>query len=221
MIDTKAESLMKMGGVIAILATTLAVADAATAINLNIGNASNNTFLGKLSNETVGQSFINDPINGTGASILLNDWTFKVNDSSGFSFPPPPLSGPATLTIYAGTGIGGTVIGSTATYTTASTFPENTATWTFAGGLTLIDNLTYTAAVTSSARLSFPASDANPYANGVATRSDGVDLSSFDTVFSANFTEATPVPFEFEASGGLLILGGGWLLHRHLKKVSK
>jgi len=31
------------------------------------------------------------------------------------------------------------------------------------------------------------------------------------------FTTATPVPFEFEPTGGLMVLGGAWLLRRHLK----
>jgi hypothetical protein len=32
------------------------------------------------------------------------------------------------------------------------------------------------------------------------------------------FTNATPVPFEFEPTGGLMVLSGAWLLSRHLKK---
>jgi hypothetical protein len=38
-------------------------------------------------------------------------------------------------------------------------------------------------------------------------------------VFQGNFS-GTPisVPFEFETGGGLAILGGAWLLRRHLQK---
>jgi subtilisin-like proprotein convertase family protein len=43
------------------------------------------------------------------------------------------------------------------------------------------------------------------------------DTGSF-TQFSFNVTEATPVPFEFEGTGGLMVVGGVWLLRRHLKK---
>jgi subtilisin-like proprotein convertase family protein len=43
------------------------------------------------------------------------------------------------------------------------------------------------------------------------------DTGSF-TQFSFNATEATPVPFEFEGTGGLMVVGGVWLLRRHLKK---
>jgi subtilisin-like proprotein convertase family protein len=43
------------------------------------------------------------------------------------------------------------------------------------------------------------------------------DTGSF-TQFSFNVNEATPVPFEFEGTGGLMGVGGVWLLRRHLKK---
>ncbi len=43
----------------------------------------------------------------------------------------------------------------------------------------------------------------------------GAVVNSFDI----NATAATAVPFEFEATGGLAILGGAWLLRRHLKKA--
>ncbi|MEI6328857.1 MAG: hypothetical protein WCP16_06470 [Pseudanabaena sp. ELA645] len=223
----KTESLMKMGGVIALLATTLAVSDSATAINLTIGNASRNVNVGNDDGSTIGQSFINDPTSVTGVSILLNDWTFRVNERSGFS--GFPLFSAATLNIYAGTGIGGELKGSSTDYTTAGSGSNSTATWTFAGGLSLIDNQTYTAAVISSATLSFGASDSaldpniDRYANGFVTRSVAGDLTAIDTVFTANFSPAaaTPVPFEFEGTGGVLVLGGGWLLRRHLKKRAK
>ena len=220
MIKTKVENLMKMGGVIALLATTLAISDSATALNLTIGNSANTTVLSNGTN-AFGQSFINDT-NGSASPILLNDWTFMVSD-----FMPPftnnPISGLVTLSIYAGTGIGGTLIGSTTTYTTAGSGNSSTATWTFAGGLSLIDNQTYTAAVSSSlTSLNFRTSSANPYANGILTRSNSGDLTGSDTVFTANFSAgATAVPFEFETTSGLAILGGAWLLRRHLKNRTK
>ncbi len=207
---------------IALLATTLAVSDSAMAINLTIGNSSDDALVGNFSGSaTIGQSFINDP-SGTGASILLNNWTFRVSEFDDNTEEYKPLSpNAATLNIYAGTGIGGELKGSATTYTTAGSGSNSTATWTFAGGLSLIDKQTYTAAVITSLDISFEASTANPYANGILTRSVG-DLTGHDTVFSANFSSApTPVPFEFEPTGGLLVLGGGWLLRRHLKKRAK
>ena len=204
-----------------LLATTLAISDSATAINLTIGNTSNSTAVTNVP-DTIGQSFINDP-SGAGTSILLNDWTFAVKEynPSTDSFDLP-LSTSTTLKIYVGTGIGGTEIGSATTYDSSVTLAGLTAAkWTFAGGLSLIDNQTYTAAVISSANLSFEASLSNPYPNGILTQSVSGDLGGYDTVFSANFSEATPVPFDFEPTGGLLVLGGGWWLRRHLKKRAK
>ena len=212
---------------IALLATTLAVSDSAMAINLTIGNSFENTNVSNGDGSTIGQSFINDPTSLTGASILLNDWTFRVNERD-FESNEFPLSLAATLNIYAGTGIGGELKGSATTYTTAGSGANSTATWTFAGGLSLIDNQTYTAAVISSADLGFPASSStfapniDRYANGFVTRSVAGDFTTRDTIFTANFSAApTAVPFEFEGTGGMLVLGGGWLLRRHLKKRAK
>lgn len=194
---------------------------------MTIGNTSRNRAVGSIKNSyQVSQSFVNDTT-GTGASVLLNDWTFAVTEFNGSIDEQDALFTAATLNIYAGTGIGGTLIGSATTYDSSVILAGfKAAKWTFgAGGLSLIDNQTYSAAVISSdfQVIDFETSDANPYPNGLVTRSDGAeDLSSYDTVFSANFSSApTPVPFEFEPTGGLLVLGGGWLLRRHLKKKAK
>ena len=221
MTSLKNDNLMKVGGVIAILATALAISDSASAINLTIGNTSIDNGLGTGAGgiSTVGQSFINDP-SATGTSVLLNDWTFALNESS------QPLFSSATLNIYAGTGIGGTLIGSASTYDSVTLAGDNAAKWTFTGGLSLFADQTYTAAVITSGDLVFHVSTANPYANGFLTSTD-LDITnivgeSYDTMFLANFSSApTPVPFEFEPTGGLLVLGGGWLLRRHLKKKAK
>jgi hypothetical protein len=50
----------------------------------------------------------------------------------------------------------------------------------------------------------------------VQDRGNG-DIGSF-TQFSFNVTEPTAVPFEFEGTGGMMVVGGVWLLRRHLKK---
>ena len=208
---------------VALLAATLAISDSASALNVTIGNSSQTMIASDLS--ALGQSFINDP-SGTGASILLNDWTFAVEEFDFSTFTSKPLSSAATLNIYAGTGINGTLIGSATTYDSTVTLAGFTAAkWAFAGGLSLIDNQTYTAAVISPANdsLGFKVSDTNPYPNGYVTRNASGDLTDDDTVFTANFSAgaATAVPFEFEATGGLGILGGAWLLRRHLQKRAK
>jgi subtilisin-like proprotein convertase family protein len=46
---------------------------------------------------------------------------------------------------------------------------------------------------------------------------DSFSTGSF-TEFSFNVNEPTAVPFEFEGTGGLMVVGGVWLLRRHLKK---
>jgi hypothetical protein len=49
--------------------------------------------------------------------------------------------------------------------------------------------------------------------NGVTYTTDG-----FNSGFVINATAATPVPFDFDPSLGVAVLGGGWLLRKHLKK---
>ena len=77
--------------------------------------------------------------------------------------------------------------------------------------------MTYTAVYSQTATYIIASSTPFTYPNGALTGSPGPGFAS-DTVFQANFSAATPVPFEFEPTGGLLVLGGGWLLRRHLKK---
>ena len=175
--------------------------------------------MNKFSGETFSQSF---NINGTGASILLNDWTFAVTEPPfDPESPNVPLFSTPILNIYEGNGL---LRGSATAVNSSVTLAGFTAAkWTFAGaGLSLLDNQTYTAAV-SSGTLKFEASNVDVYANGFLTSSDSVSASflgtNYDTVFQANYSSApTAVPFEFEPTGGLLVLGGGWLLRRHLKK---
>ncbi len=137
---------------------------------------------------------------------------------------PNPVVG-RELRVFTGNGNSGTQIGSSLT-SIVTTLAGLTATrWTFTGGLTLIDNQTYTAVLVGGTDipdgvLLFNASAANPYANGFATfGSNPFDIGeNFDTVFSANFSSAsTPVPFDFEPSAGLAVLGGLWLGRKYLK----
>jgi hypothetical protein len=196
-----------MGGVAALLASTLAISNAAEAINLTV---SNTTATGTAGFTNTGQSFVNDP-SGNGTAILLNDWTFA------FLTGNIATAAGETLNIYAGTGNGGLLKGSSniTAITTLNGF--SAVTWTFAGGLSLIDKDTYTANINTANALNFQFSSGTPYLNGVLT-SDAVPVSSLDTTFQGNFSSATAVPFEFEPTGGLMVVGGVWLLRRHLKK---
>lgn len=58
----------------------------------------------------------------------------------------------------------------------------------------------------------------NTWTLNIQDRNDG-DLGSF-TQWSFNVTEATPVPFEFSPALGLGVLGGAWLVRKALKKKS-
>ena len=54
--------------------------------------------------------------------------------------------------------------------------------------------------------------------NGYQVSTNNGGIYTNDTNFSSFKINATAVPFEFEATGGLVMLGGAWLLHKHLQK---
>ena len=55
--------------------------------------------------------------------------------------------------------------------------------------------------------------------NGYQRSPDNGGIYTADnTTFNSFQINATAVPFEFEATGGLVMLGGAWLLHKHLQK---
>ena len=199
----------------AILAVSLALAESALAINLTISNAVTAVGSNTPTANNIGQSFINDPI-GTGSPILLNDWTFDFTNSTSAT---SALAN--TLSIYLGGGIGsGTILGSSTSTTLVTFFTSpNSVRWNFAGGVSLVDNQLYTAVIqgsTSSLSLEF---SSNPYPNGNYFFNGTTSVPSVDLVFEGNFSPAaTPVPFEFDASGGLAMLGAGWLLRKRFQK---
>jgi hypothetical protein len=199
---------LKTGGVIALLASTLAFSPSAFALNTTIGNSFTN-IAGSGSNN--GQSFINDP-SGTGATINLDTWTFAFINAANQT-----TAAASTLTIYSGTGNGGTVVGTSSNTSTLNfgspSFPA--VTWTFTGGLQIIDNQTYTAVLAPNLGFRFTASSVYP--NGVRT-SNTTGFSNSDTVFQGTFSAATPVPFEFSPALGLGVLGGLFALKRFVKK---
>ena len=193
------------GGVTAIFAVSLSLAESALAINLTVSNPTAANF----TNQTnVGQSFINDPTTGTGATIFLNDWTFTFDTSINAD-----AARTKTLSIYSGGGNGGTLLASSTTTTpvTFATLPS--VRWTFASGVSLVDTQPYTAVIqgtTSGISIS-----GSTYPNGALYL--GASTIANDLTFEGNFS-ATPVPFEFEASGGLAMLGAGWLLRKRFQK---
>ena len=198
--------LEKMGGVTALLVSTLAISSPVSALNNTIGNSMSN---GGFTNSNAGQSFINDP-SGSGASINLNTWTLVFQ----------PLESQTTasnsvLTIYNGTGNGGTIVGTSSDTSTLTIAGSPAVTWTFAGGLQIIDNSTYTAVLAPS--LTYLFANSNPYPNGSVTVGS-TPLPSLDLVFQGTFSAATPVPFEFSPALGLGVLGGLWAAKKFLIK---
>jgi hypothetical protein len=203
---------LKMGGVVAILASTLTFSPAADAINLVIDNSLGNSISGSAN---AGQSFINDP-SGSGSLINLNTWTFSFEDAANQT---TALS--SVLTIFTGTGNGGVAVG-TSNSAANSTFDQgNSVIWTFAGGLQLTDTTTYSAVLTPflnyRANFDFSGNPNPAYANGVLTI-DAFPIDNSDTVFEATFSNPTAVPFDFDPSFGVLLLGGAWAGNRALKK---
>jgi hypothetical protein len=206
-------NLLKISGITASLVSALAIAAPSFALNPTIGNnLSENSFGGT----NIGQSFINDPTS-TGTIINLNSWTF------GLAAESVGVAANSTLTnlsIFLGTGNGGRLIGSSTTTSLAPVSgivnPATPITWTFAGGLQLRDNVTYTAVIVGNTPISFRGSVTNPYPNGGEfdarfTGSAGAS-SVLDTVFRGNFsaidTTPIPIPFEFSPVVGLSVLGG-------------
>jgi hypothetical protein len=206
MISIRMSNLQKIG-VIAALATTLAISDSAFALNLIQNTVSNNAAGGS----RFGQSFVIDPL-GTGSLLSLDSWTFAFNGLGNAT-----TAQTFTLSIYNGVGNGGIKVGdSTGTATIATFAGFDSVVWSFSGLPQLIDKSTYTTVLNGNAQLRY--SEFDPYPNGFLTSGTGIPSTNFDTAFRANFSAATAVPFEFEPTGGLAILGGGWLLRRHLKK---
>jgi hypothetical protein len=129
------------------------------------------------------------------------------------------------LNIYTGgNGSAGTLVGSSTSTALSSFGSGNSVTWTFAAGLALTDNVLYSAMVATGGGITFSDQNGNLYASGTEV-SVTVPQTAYDLVFQGNFsaTSATAVPFEFETTSGLAILGGAWLVRKRLqqKKSSK
>jgi len=173
-------------------------------LNNTIGNLTIDT---NAVGSNFGQSFINDPL-GTGETIKLNTWT------ASFLFGGSrEAAAAATLTIRNGVGNAGSVVGTSSSATTG-TIGGQSVTWTFAGGLNLIDTSTYTAVLAPS--LGYRLSN-NRYANGALTNNTA-RIVTLDTSFEATFSAATPVPFEFSPALGLVGLGVLWSGKKFLSK---
>jgi hypothetical protein len=164
---------------------------------------------GGFTNSNAGQSFINDP-SGSGASINLNTWTLVFQPLASQT-----TAAATTLTIYNGTGNGGTIVGTSSSTSTLTFASSPAVTWTFAGGLQITDTATYTAVLAP--ELTYRSIFSDLYPNGLVTTGT-IPNPSFDIVFQGTFSAVTPVPFEFSPALGLGVLGGLWAAKKFLTK---
>ncbi len=148
--------------------------------------------------------------------INLNTWTFSF-----FNAANQTTARNSVLRIFTGAGNGGSIVGTSSSAANSAFDQGNSVIWTFAGGLQLTDTTTYTAVLAPNLnyRLNFDGAPNPAYANGVLTIGTN-SIASLDTVFEATFSDpnATPVPFDFDPSFGVLLLGGAWAGNRALKK---
>jgi len=152
---------------------------------------------------------------GTGSLIKLNTWTISLGSAANQTTALGRV-----LNIYAGIGNGGTLVGTSSTTATSTFDLGNSVTWTFTGGLEITDNATYTAVLAPTIltyRINNGVSPNPAYPNGVYTVGTNT-FANLELLFQGTFSEAAPIPFEFEPSLGILLLGGAWAGNRALKK---
>jgi hypothetical protein len=224
-----------MGGVTTLLASILAIANPADAINL-VGNNTTTGFTA-LAINTSGQTAVGFTLptgsNYTLDNIVLNLRFYRTDGSDNDNDFP-------LLQIYADSAKNSTnPIGltlqsvsfdrpaSNSNSVAAFTFTPTTSTFTFLADTRYWLLVDATASqfgsfgwVTTNPNTA-PTSDIS-VTNIDYTRStdNGVSYTNdlANSGFVINATAATPVPFDFDPSLGVAVLGGGWLLRKHLKK---
>ena len=232
--NTKTNNLRKMGGVTALLASTLAFANSVEAINL-IGNYTPppNDQAGSgidsiFSQRAVGFTLPALPAGTTGYrldSIVLRLQNYITPtdtallqiyaDPTGTSTSNRPLVQNLQSVLFAANTPSGSNTAGNFSFTPNSpfTFAANTRYWLLvdatAGNYTWRSNNT---GITPAGVATFISPAGYQISND-----NGVNYAS-STVFNSFNINATAVPFEFEATGGLVMLGGAWLLHKHLQK---
>jgi hypothetical protein len=230
--DTRLNNLRKMGGVTTLLASILAIANPADAINL-VGNNTTTgspsfTNISTITQRAVGFTL---PI---GSNYTLDNIVVRLAnyrpDGTGNDNDFPLLQiyadSAKTSTDPNGATLQSVSFGrpdSAANPATAFTFTP-TSTFTFLADTRYWLLVDVTAGnfrwVTTSPNTT-PTSDigVTNIAYSVSTN-NGVNYTSGNASsgFVINATAATPVPFDFDPSLGVAVLGGGWLLRKHLKK---
>jgi hypothetical protein len=217
---TTPERLPKIPLAISLLATAsfatlTSVPLSAQAISFTIGNQS---FTGNSSaTNYTGHSFTPN-VGGSAAdanfSIVLANNPSQVYLNN-FTFTGFTGTAPAVLNIY-----------SDATRNITSLLTSSTSnsgfSYTFDGLTPLTFGTQYYAFYPTDVTLTTRFSNANPYSGGSPYRG-GAAVTAGDSTFTATFsdTDPTAVPFEFEPTGAVVILGGLWGLKRLVQKKLK
>ena len=227
--NTKTNNLRKMGGVTALLASTLAFANSVEAISL-IGNytPANDDAGNSISSISPSQKAVGFAL-PTGTSYELNNIILRLSNYNTDTVALGGSDDVAVLEIYAG----GTTSPSGATLQSV-TFNKPISSSDIPSNVSFTPTSPFTFDASTRYWLVVRAIDGDDY-NWTADSSniEPTGISSFEhyalsnnnggsytanETFSSFTINATAVPFEFEATGGLVMLGGAWLLHKHLQK---
>ena len=231
MTKTILNNSLKWGGVAALLASTLAISNAAEAISLigNYSSTNDGDFTVIYNNNHVAYSFTSP----SGANYQLDNIELRLSnynttqgdipllqiyaDSSKTSTNP---SGATLQPLLFNNPVSSSFAISNFTFTPTSsfTFVANTRYWLLVkdatGGISgFFWWANYPSYITPTGVATF---DSYQFSNN---NGESYVASDVRNSFNINVTEsATPVPFEFEGTGGLMVVGSVWLLRRHLKK---
>ena len=230
--NIKMNNLRKMGGVTALLASTLVFANSVEAISL-IGNypptndGGNTTITSGTTQKAVGFTL------PTGTDYRLDSIVLRLSnykntdtpllqiyaDTARTSTSPSGLTAALVTFIRPANQGGSPALGNDFIFLpnpTTFTFNANTRYWL------LVDATAgfYDWRASTSSPSITPAGISGITFNSYQTSATDGTIGSYgtDTNFSSFQINATAVPFEFEATGGLVMLGGAWLLHKHLQK---
>ena len=231
--DTTLNNLRKMRGVTTLLASILAISNPADAINL-VGNNTTTGDLGQTINSNDAQKAVGFTL-PTGSDYTLDNIVLRLRnyrtDGTGNDNDFPLLqiyadsaktsTNPIGLTPQSVSFVRPT---SNSDSSAAFTFTPTTSTFTFLADTRywlLVDATAGSFGWGGTIPSTAPTSDI-----GVTdityrfSNNNGVSYtnSTINYGFVINATAATPVPFDFDPSLGVAVLGGGWLLRKHLKK---
>lgn len=224
MINAKENNLRKAGGVTGLIISTLAFANSAEAISL-IGNYSS-TNDGSVTIISTNQKAVGFTL-PTGTDYQLDNIVLRLGNYN------TDAGDVALIQIYADAAktstspLGAALQSVLFTNPTSSADTVNNFTFTPTSTFTFAADTSYWLLVDPAAgSFLWRGNDPNITPTGISgirfnsyqiSRDNGASYTS-SSIFSSFDINAAPVPFEFEATGSLALLGAGWLLHKHLQK---